>query len=172
LKIYINQEKNKNVKNKLIKSIYDIAFISKNLEQDIIENKFELFNPLYITSGFVSDINNISRHEYNIFKKNNIKDIANYQIAFLLNICDIDYNSINKYIESILRKALLRTCFTFLNENDLEDLNISFRDYIDSKNFLDKHPYDKISKSEIINCFKKINKDKEIPKILSFGIRK
>lgn len=164
---FIEKEEYSFLHQKLIELKYNVVFINKEYEQDFIDKNFDVSKDLYIISKIVSEINKI---EYeNIIDMKNVfgKKLFLKQMLELLEISDMDYNNTNKYFESIVRQILIKTAFLQMNDDELEKCNNNFHNYIESKEYIDKHPYDKISENIIINSFKKINKEKTRMKVIS-----
>lgn len=158
---YINNDKYKNVKNELIEAKYSFIFTNKEVEKILVKNKFMLEDIIYIDNF------------YNILEDDKINIIKEFaQLCYLehseklLKIEDLDYNDNSKFIVSILRQCFIRASFVLMNNDSIEDLNDYFHELIDSEKFTNKYPNSNISQNLIIECFRKVRKDRVKVRVL------
>lgn len=158
----INNKQHKYYENELIKSKYGFSFVNKIIENQLINNNFNVTENLYLGSKFFSDMLKIETESYNSMKEEYVKSVLVKQIDKLLKLEDLDYNNKNKAISSILKSFYIRACLLLLENETIDYINDSFNDYIKNHEWNNN-----ISKQIIINCFKNINQDKNKVKILS-----
>ena len=110
---------------------------------------------------------------YNILEDDKINIIKEFaQLCYLehseklLKIEDLDYNDNSKFIVSILRQCFIRASFLLMNNDSIEDLNDYFHELIDSEKFTNKYLNSNISQNLIIECFRKVRKDRVKVRVL------
>jgi len=158
---YINNDKYKSVKNELIEAKYSFIFTNKDVERILAKNKFVLEDIIYIDNF------------YNILEEEKINIITEFaQLCYLehteklLKIENLDYDDNKKFVSSVLRQCFIRASFLLMDNNEIDELNNYFHDLIDSNDFIHKYPNSNISQSLIIECFRKIKKDRTKVRVL------
>ena len=162
---YINDYRYQSIKDKLIKYKYLLSLTFKNIENDFIENNFEISESLYWTSklkadGFGTDTTYFyeSKHDY-------VEDIfvefGNMLLDLFENCQENDINSYDLIISQIVIRAIsifsdkytLQTYYDYLKET-IKDRNILNSGFI---NLLDA-------------TFESYKIDRELPSIISLRI--
>jgi len=172
LEEYIKKEDYRNFRNQLINSKYNITFINKQIEKDMISNNFDISDTLYINSKMIADLYQLDSTIYDVLKDHYIIQIASKQISEVIEIGDMDYSDQNKAITSILRQCLMRASFLLMSDDTISDINYTFHEFIEGEKYIDRHKNDRISEQLIVNCFRSIKKDKNKPNILSLVYKK
>ena len=162
----INYKSNRYLKNKLLKIKYHTSFINQNIEKEMLKNNFNL-SDLYLTSELTSELYKIDNKLYKDMIKNYSINTILEQIKELLKLTDSDFLEDNTNITAIARACLLRACLINLNDDNIMTLNELFHILIEEDIYLIFHYEDRISESIIADAFKKVNNDKQKPKILS-----
>lgn len=162
----INYKSNRYLKNKLLKIKYHTSFINQNIEKEMLKNNFNL-SDLYLTSELTSELYKIDNKLYKDMIKNYSINTILDQIKELLKLTDSDFLEDNTNITAIARACLLRACLINLNDDNIMTLNELFHILIEEDIYLIFHYEDRISESIIADAFKKVNNDKQKPKILS-----
>lgn len=166
---FINEEINvSNYSNNLIKAKYDFTFIHSELEQNMIDNSFEINNNVYSIIQMFLDCNNISyemvyskilNYYLNIFS-NNI-DYLVYQ--------DSDYTCDKYMFNKVLMDCFIKCSLIYLDEYDILRLkNIVNDEY---NNFINNGIIsvdDRISINNITDVFNFIDDVKKKVNIISF----
>ncbi len=147
-------------RNRLLKAKYDIIFVNKDIESEMLISNFNVMNFLF-NSKITADFLSLDSNLYKILKNGYGVKISTYQIAELLELSDMDYSSQNTALASILRQLYMRSGFLLLDDEVISDVNYEFHEFVENPNYLNKHKEDKISISVIIQAFRKIKKDRE-----------
>ena len=150
-------------RNKLLKVKYDIIFVNKEIETEMLISNFDVMNFMF-DSEITADILNFDDNLYNILKRDCGLDISTYQLLELLEVSDTDYDNEKNNIVAILRQAYMKSGFLLLDDNDLSDINYEFHELIE-ESYDSKE--DNISISLIIKTFKNIKQDRKKYKISS-----
>ena len=150
----LNLFKYSNYQYELKKIIYNTSFINKDIE---------------INSKLINDILKNNQKNYNNILNTIIKSQLKNQILALLEIKNKEYNNNKTNISSIINQCYIRALLTFLTEEDIYIINDKFHKLINSPNYLSKHPNNKISIENIINCLKNIKYDKTKKRIISLN---
>ena len=166
------QNQNGEIRQQLIHSKYYVSFIYKQIEEDMIANSFVIPSHIYVNSRYVADITSTDLDVYQNLKKNFIIKESKEQILNMLSLKDSDYKSKKNIISSFLIQCLIRSSFLFMDEDIIEEMNYSFHEYIEGKDYLKEHFKDRISEQFIVDCFKAVKKDKNKPFELSLAYRK
>ena len=128
--------------------IKNLSFISSYLEEKIKEN---------------NDIKQLVKSEDNLY--DNLWEDFKSDYEYMLNNYVIEaiekdivimhsYRDLNNSINSKIRSLYLRTMFNFLDEDEIEQINYSFREK-------ELKIYNKVGYDEVINAFKKYNEDQD-----------
>ncbi len=153
----------------LIKSKYNMVFINKRVENDLVNNKFNVPEILKLDSMLVAELAELDMEVYrlitNIF---GVKESAG-QISELIEVGDQEYRNSSKVIEAILRQCYMRSAFLFMSEDSISDINYEFYEFIEGDNYLQRHPNDHISEKIITSGFDSIKDDRKTTGILLSG---
>lgn len=168
----ITQKEYKSFKKELINSKYNIIFINKDIEKNILSNNFNIPDTLYVNSKMIADFYDIDEFIYESLKDYYNTQISGQQLSQIIEIGDMDYSIPKTAVTSILRQCLMRATFMLMSDECLSDINYTFNETIEDKQYLLRHPNDKISIQLITNCFKTIKKDKTKPHVLSLTYKK
>ena len=169
LKNYIDEPVYSNLKEALILTKYQIAFLSPRMEKALINDNFNLPHDLYFNSKFISDCFKQDEKFYQSLRDNYGINTCFKQISKLVEISDLDYNNPTMLSHVILLQCFLRASFLFMDEDSIEDTNSSFHNFIKDSQYLDRHAIDKISVSLINDCYNKVKEDKSKVRILSLN---
>lgn len=163
LRLFYQQSQNdKTLKKDFLQIKYILSFISPIMEEELFENEFSIPNELYISNKLVIDKYNIPEDIYYHEKNNIFLNWALQQIFRLLETKDEEH--IKNRLPILLKSLFIRACFLNADKKELEDFNYYYH------NLLEKLQTKESRKSEevISNCFRKINKDRELARYLSF----
>lgn len=168
LQEYINNSYYKAFENEFIFNKYNTSFINKIIENDIINDNFNIQNTFYINSRLIADLTETDLELYEYLKNDYGLDECAKQIAKLIKMSDKEYNDKKNIITSLLRECYIRSTFLLLNDESILDINSDFHDFIESDEYV-KNGNNYISEGSIIKCFKLVKKDRNIPKIISLN---
>lgn len=168
LQEYINNEYYKAFKINFTHNKYITSFVYKNVENNMISDNFNIQDTFYINSRLIADLTNINLKLYEELKNDYGLEECTSQISKLINIKDSEYNDRKNIITSLLRECYIRSTFLLLNDETILDINSSFHDFIESKEYL-REGSNSISENNIIKCFKLVKKDRNKLKILSLN---
>ena len=155
----------KKLRKRLTKVKYDVAFINKNIEKELLRNTFNVDNVVIQNSEISAHMLGIEDFFYRIFKNDFGFKTAVYQIDCLLRIPDEEYNNRKIVVVALLRQALARSGFLFLDDDVIDEINFKFHEFADEKGYFENH---KMSYATIIRAFKQINEDRKNHLTLSF----
>ena len=138
LEEFVRNKEYKYLKKDLISSKYNLSFINKKIESNLISDSFEVSDTLYINSKFFADLLNLDFRTYNNLRNSNGEEKVMAQIMELLEIGDIDYNETNKVATSVLRQCLIRATLLNMGDDMVSKVNSKFCKYIADKKYLEK----------------------------------
>ena len=171
LEEFIDNKDYNYLKNELINSKYNLSFIKGKIESDMISNNFEVSDTIYINSKFYADLIHLDFKRYNDLRNSLGQEKIMNQIINLLEIGDMDYSNSSKICTSVLRQCFIRASLLTMGNDMIEKINLKFNQYIKDEKYVQKHPYDRISKQLIENCFNNVEKDREKVSIISLSLR-
>ena len=135
---WIKKLKNKEIKNKLKKSMYLMYFLNSNLEKNFLEND----KPnTYISSYFSKDLLNITD---TCFEELISKYIHKYLKKFfnlLFNVKDSEYENKDNALKILLYDSLIKSCL------EMHNINLNYDSVKTSNNDISIHMLEKIIKN-------------------------
>lgn len=165
----LNLWKYSQYKNNLLKSFYSALFINKNIEEQLINNNFNIDNNVYISSKLINDLLKSNSTIYNIISSILVEPQLDSHISNLLKIKDTEYNYPSINIYSILTECYIRSLLTFLTNERVQYLKNQFHYSIINPTYSKNN---RNSQEIIINCFKNIKQDKSKKRIISLNLHK
>lgn len=159
------------IKDRLIQSKYYTSFINKTSEEDMLERRFNAGKDFYLYSRFVADVAKIDMMPYTIIRNHKSTDVLTSQISEMLDNNDEDLDEEENYISFILRQCMARAALLNMDDENINDVNSTFHDYIESLNYKLFHSEDHLGSDAVISCFKAVNRDRSKPSVLSLGFR-
>lgn len=163
----LNLWKYSQYKNNLLKSFYSTLFINKDIEEQLINNNFNIDNNVYISSKLINDLLNSNSTIYNIISSILVEPQLDSHISNLLKIKDTEYNYPSINIYSILTECYIRSLLTFLTNERVQYLKKQFHYLIINPAYSKDN---RNSQEIIINCFKNIKQDKSKKRIISLNL--
>ena len=159
-------------KNELKQAIYNTCYINKNIENIIINQKFNIPNKIYISSKFINEILITNNKIYNLITNLIVQTQINTHIIEVLKIKDNEYNNSKTNISSIINQCYIRTLLTFLTDDNIYKLNEDFHNLTENPQYIKYQKQNTISEKAIIQCFKNINNDRAKKLIISITTQK
>ena len=137
--------------NALIKAKYDLSFLNRNIENDLINMRFELPDKIIMNSKFISENITFNNRNYNYMKNVIGKYKADYNIHELLKQYDSDYSNEDCLISNFIRQLFLIASLILVSKKCIEQINNDFNKVIESDEYLKYHSDDKLSQNYISN---------------------
>ena len=151
IQICKKKEEYKTYQEQLIKIKYNMCFIHKKNETDMIENSFDLEK--------ISYIDPITLYGYSIWdekiKKSYARQIYSFNTYELVSLSDDDYNKEGTLITAILRQIYIKTALSLLEENEQYKIYKNFLKLIETNRYLSFCPNSQISEALIKHSFEK-----------------
>lgn len=160
LEEFIKDESYSSLKEQLLKAKYDVSFVYKTIEPEIIFNKFNIYKLLIFDTKLAIDSLNIKEREYRAFRYKYGSSVMYSEQEELLKIFDSDYKDLNIKLTGILRHSYLRASLLFLDKVSVTGFDEEFQDDITNLNHL--RMYNSKSIYHIIKAFEKTDEDKKI----------
>lgn len=139
-------------KKTLLKTKYDFIFTKKEYEDELIGNNFKpSIYPKVFTCGQL----------YNLdldFIKNVVDRYLN--ILLLREFNDILGNN-NSKKQLIYKKAYIRSLFTLMSEEELENQNYIFNELLENEEYIKEYPNNQENEEILRRLFRNINNDKK-----------
>ena len=154
-------EKKKWLTDKLTKAKFDITFIYKELEKEMIFDSFESTSPKYFLSEQVIkklDMDNIAPEINSNYKNAKVEEIVISQIYKLLEISNAEFGSQDIEFNSILRELYLRSASVFLDDEIQYDIKRQFNKIHRNSN---SNSFQNVSEALIDKALNSYTKDKQ-----------
>ena len=161
-----NEEKNLNVRNSLIESMYYLSFVNQDVEKSMINSFFESQEYLYVSTKLNANLFQFDTDLYEDFLRNTIFS----KILSLLSILDGQYKSESVITTSVLNECLIRTCLILSEKNSNRYIK-EICDLLDNLERNNKLIYREKSCALIYSCFEKMVQDKNKVRYISLGNR-
>ena len=165
----LNLWKYSQYKNNLLKSFYSTLFINKDIEEQLINNNFNMNNNIYISSKLTNDLLKSNSIIYNTITSILVEPQLNLHITNLLKIKDNEYNYPSINIYSIITECYIRSLLTFLTNDRIQYLKQQFHYIINNTTYQKNN---RNSQETIINCFNNVKHDKSKKRIISLNLHK
>lgn len=154
-------------KENILKTKYQIIFLYKDIETFAIKNNLNLPTNPFIAVNLVQEILHIDPNLVKETKESLCSKIALNEIYELLEINDSDYSDIYKSSQAIKRENMIKAVLNLISDEKISDINYTFHEYIEDKEYTLVHPNSNVSENIIINSFKNIKKNKIKIQVLS-----
>ena len=165
----IDNDNYSHLNNKLIYSKYMLSFVKEDLENTLLNNKFDIVGDNYIGSFMYLDL-------YNIYEKNDINIINILSIYYatgliydLSIIKDSDYYSdINFETSSLIYQMFIKSLLLFVDSNSINLTKENLLKLFNNDEYNSKYSDNRISRQLVINCINDSVIDKNKKYILRF----
>ena len=162
--------KKESINNSLKETKYMASYLYKNIEDNLIKKEFQIeLNP-YVETIIIGQISNWPKEAIQKIKSLYGIEYYNRIIKSMLLYDDEDLENDKIMTKMIINQAFLRTIFLLLDDNTIMDLNSNFHDLIEEKDMQDIFNTREKSIEMIIDAYRKIKKDKSIPKVISLKL--
>ena len=160
----------KKINNGLKETKYIVSYLYQKVEKSLLENGFEIEKNPYIETILVGQINHWPNEI--ISKIKNLYGLEYYSqvLKSMLLYDDEDLKDDRIMIKMIINQTFLRTVFLLLDDETIMDLNSSFYDLIDDDKLQNVFENRQKIIEMIINAYRKVKKDKSIPKVISLKL--
>ena len=119
-----------NLKQRLIRSKYQMSFLYQHVEDLFLKYHFSVPNTIFQKSKIMTD--SIKKDEHSTsFINFCCKNTSLSQIVSLLEMNDFEEEEEKKDASFLLRKCLLRSTFLLMNEQSIAEVNYMFHDIIE-----------------------------------------
>lgn len=162
----IDNDNYSHLNNKLIYSKYMLSFVKEDLENTLLNNKFDIVGDNYIGSFMYLDL-------YNIYEKNDINILSIYYATGLIYdlsiIKDSDYYSdINFETSSLIYQMFIKSLLLFVDSNSINLTKENLLKLFNNDEYNSKYSDNRISRQLVINCINDSVIDKNKKYILRF----
>lgn len=171
LNTFININRETAIEKDLIHSKYYLSFINSLIEDDMLSSNFDISDKLYIGSRLIADLNDINLNTYTELRNSQGKSSSITQLSQLIDIHDFEYCSNLGIVNSILCQCMLRASLLLMDDEAIMDVNSDLHDFLESDEYLENHSSDHISQDIVIDCFKKVKKDRNVTNTLSLRLK-
>ena len=154
---YINDSKYENIHYELVRYKYLLSLIFTDIEEDLINNNFEINNMLFWKCFAVNTINNEPNETVRTIISDYVNDIMQEQLALITDYveeAEIDY----VYYKLIISQIIIRACMMFAEKEVRNNIICLAKDDTMELTNPNKQVIDIIN-----NSFNQINLDRELP---------
>ena len=161
---------NNKYKNELIRTKYNLSFISKLVENNLFVDNFQFPNELNNYSKFIANSLDINDKIYENIKNEFGKSVAEEEIINILSINNYQYKDEKVKISSILRISLIKSSLLFMTYENIEYLNDIYDELFNNSTGDYKYLNNSISVDIVKKCISKflnIENLKKLKKIIN-----
>lgn len=162
---YIHDSNYQAIRLFLIRFKYMLSFAFQKVEQDFLENNFEINSDLYWGAKLVVDVHN---GDINDLKKSNegfSEDIIYEQSDNLTRLIFEDLSNITNFGSAVISEIIIRASLLFSTDETLKN----FRNFILCE-LKDSEEDNKIIESVVSRAVNSVDEDKTLPRIVSFKL--
>lgn len=162
---YINDSNYQTIRLFLIRFKYMLSFAFQKIEQDLLENNFEINPDLYWGAKLVVDVHN---GNINDLKKSNegfSEDIIYEQSDNLTRLIFEDLSNITNFGSAVISEIIIRASLLFSTDETIKN----FRNFILCE-LKDSEEDNKIIESVVSRAVNSVDEDKTLPRIVSFKL--
>ena len=144
---------------------YKISYLFPQIEEEFLNNNFEVNNNPYVLSQLVTDLFSQNKTLLNNIRLSEFMEIFNEQINSIIQINNFDLKKLKIKNNLLLRIYFLRAVLIFIDKDTVEGIHNSIKSYIMGQfNDIDNV---KNSLNFINECFEHQKEDVEVPKVLT-----
>ena len=164
------QHPDKDVNNQLKETKYTVSYLYHKVEKSLLENGFEIEKNPYVETILVGQMSHWPKEIIEKIKQLYGIEYYNQTINAMLVYEDEDLKDKNIMTKMIVYQSFLRTIFLLFDGDTIMDLNSKFHDLIDDDKMQKVFSTREEVVEMIINAYRKVKNDKNIPKIISLKL--
>ena len=165
-------EKYKNINNLLLNVKYSLAFLYDNVENDFLENNFNINNDLYWGATAMGDFYHLDREKLKEIQKGTVYGIYYEKIDNIIKTILNDRSSEQEIFIYAISEILIRACLLFYDDKTVECLKSNKIKL--AQNMPQNEHNLKIlndAKKRVDNVYSFYEQDKELIKVISLKVR-
>lgn len=162
------EEQSSKIKKEAIKIKYNVSFVNKDVEANLIEEQFNIPSDLFLNSKWNAQVLNLEANVYDLAKDIYASVIAQNQIYQLLRITDTEYKEFDQQITIIFRHCFMEAALIFMSREKVRE---EFDNFVKSKHYRAKYKDNGKSVGLIEQVFSKIEDKRSKPKVISLAIK-
>ena len=165
-------EKYKNINNLLLNVKYSLAFLYDNVENDFLENNFNINNDLYWGATAMGDFYHLDREKLKEIQKGTVYGIYYEKIDNIIKTILNDRSSDKEIFIYAISEILIRACLLFYDDKTVECLKSNKIKL--AQNMPQNEHNLKIlndAKKRVDNVYSFYEQDKELIKVISLKVR-
>lgn len=172
LNTFLHNEKYKIINNLLLNVKYGLAFLYDNVENDLLDNNFNINSDLYWENTAIADFYHLDREKLTPLQKGVAYDLYCEKINNIIKIALDDKSDAQEIFEFVISEIIVRASLLFLGDEVVENFK---------KHKLElsiNSPHDEIglkilkdAQQRVDDVYAKYDKDKELKKVISLKVR-
>ena len=168
----IYDEKYKNINNLLLNVKYSLAFLYDNVENDLLENNFNINNDLYWEATAMGDFYHLDREKLKEIQKGTVHGIYYEKIDNIIKTILNDKSCDKEIFIYAISEILIRACLLFYDDKTVECLK-SNKIKLANNTKANEHNLKLLNDAQkrVDNVYSFYDQDKELIKVISLKVR-
>lgn len=169
---YLYDEKYKNINNLLLNVKYSLAFLYDNVENDLLENNFNINNDLYWEATAMGDFYHLDREKLKEIQKGTVHGIYYEKIDNIIKTILNDKSCDKEIFIYAISEILIRACLLFYDDKTVECLK-SNKIKLANNTKANEHNLKLLNDAQkrVDNVYSFYDQDKELIKVISLKVR-
>ena len=172
LNLYVNNPKYNKINDLLLNFKYGISFLYEEIEEDFLENDFNINNNLYWEANAIADYYQLDREKLNAIQRGTVFDLYKERIDKIIKIYLDDNSSKKELFDYIVSEILVRASLLLFGDktvNYLKSLELQLSPIITHNEEMVENL--RKAQNRVDNILKKYDKDRELLQIISLKVR-
>ena len=171
LNLYLNNPKYHMINDLLLNFKYSLSFLYKDVEDDFLENDFNINNELYWESNAIADYYKLDREKLNSIQRGSAYQVFHTTIDEIIEISLDEKSSRLEIFAYTISEVLVRACLLLLGDNVVAYLK-GKRLRLDPNTDQIENAKDilKAAQKRVDNVFAMYDKDKELLNVISLRV--
>ena len=172
LNSYLNDDKYSTIKDLLLSFKYDLSFLYKELEDDFLENNFNINTNLYWEASALADYYHLDRKKLNAMQRGTVYNLYVDKIREIIKISLDEDSSKQEIFDYTISEILTRTSLLLFGDKTVNFFN-SQKLQLASNVPYNEERLENLKKAQqrVDNVFAMYEKDKELLQIISLRVR-
>lgn len=168
---YLNNPEYELIKDQLLNFKYNLSFVYEEIENDLLENNFNISNELYWEANAISDYYQLDRLKLNAIQKGTVYSIFRDKIRNIINIDNTLKSDKPKMFTYIISEIFTRVSLLFIGEktiNYFKTLELQLAEGVSH----DEMAIEKLKKAQnrVNGIFDMYEKDRELLNVISLRV--
>lgn len=144
----------------LMKTKYDVSFLNRDIETDMLESHFQINSSYFSRIDWNALLYRLHPNFYAEIVSGDSAEKLQHHIRVLLQLDNRAYEDENMALEVLLRSCFIRAALTMIDDTTFQQIKEIFEDYIQTPQYLFSHRGDDMTSNLVHKCFEKRKADR------------